>query len=86
VHEKERSVKLEKMMASSRLPSLRCMLIGHRWVQAEGNEQHDLVLRCRRCGFQREISFGSVTMSSLAEREGRRGEELGGLAPRRFRR
>jgi hypothetical protein len=86
VHEKERSVKLEKMMAGSRLPSLRCMATGHRWAQESDIERTNPVLVCRRCGRVRELHLAGETMSGLAEREGRRGAELGGLAPTRFRR
>ena len=73
-------------MARGRLHSLRCVATGHRWEQDSNVERPFPVLRCRRCGHLRELAFGVETTGILAEREGRRGAELGGLAPTRFRR
>ncbi|MGZ4317597.1 MAG: hypothetical protein ACXVRS_17470 [Gaiellaceae bacterium] len=58
----------------------------HRWALESDVERMYPVLQCRRCGRLRELHPGAETMSGLAERESRRGAELGGLAPTRFRR
>jgi hypothetical protein len=83
MHEKRRYVKLEKYDPAM---GLRCVVTGHRWTDDKNAHGPFPVLRCRRCGRARELTPGTQTFASIAEREGRRGAEMGGLAPTRFRR
>jgi len=83
VHESERYVKLEKYDPAM---GLLCVVTGHRWTEDKDAYSPFPVLRCRRCGRGRELAPGTQTLSGIAEREGRRGAEMGGLAPTRFRR
>jgi len=65
---------------------LLCAVTGHRWTDDKEAYGPFPVLRCRRCGRGRELAPGTQTFAGIAERGGRRGSEMGGLAPTRFRR